>query len=136
MAFRRQILLLTLALGIISIPTTAEVAYQTAAVRASGPRTGIGPGRKTGSYRIELRQAAASAPRDSEILTTLGTVLAMQYKMEESTQVFRTALKISPTGAPALSSKFSHSFSFVLHFCLTGPLSEVVKRFNNSAGGT
>jgi tetratricopeptide (TPR) repeat protein len=48
------------------------------------------------SAEAELRQATALAPANPEMLTTLGTVLAMQKKLEESSQVFRRALQISP----------------------------------------
>ena len=44
----------------------------------------------------ELRQAAQLAPADPEILAAWGTVLAMQNKLEESSQVFQTTLALSP----------------------------------------
>jgi tetratricopeptide (TPR) repeat protein len=44
----------------------------------------------------ELRQAAQLAPADPEILASWGTVLAMQNKLEESSQVFKRTLTVSP----------------------------------------
>ncbi|HEY7096438.1 MAG TPA: tetratricopeptide repeat protein [Terriglobales bacterium] len=45
---------------------------------------------------IELRQAAKLAPDDPDILGELGTVLAMEKKLEESSSVLERALKIKP----------------------------------------
>jgi tetratricopeptide (TPR) repeat protein len=42
----------------------------------------------------ELRQAEALDPTDSEVLAGLGTVLAQEHKLEESTDLFRRALRI------------------------------------------
>jgi Flp pilus assembly protein TadD len=44
----------------------------------------------------ELRQAARLAPNDSEVLGSLGTVLAMEKKLEESTPILQRAVKLSP----------------------------------------
>jgi Tfp pilus assembly protein PilF len=44
----------------------------------------------------ELRQAAELAPANPEVLADLGTVLAQQNKLGESTQLFRRVLQISP----------------------------------------
>ena len=49
----------------------------------------------------ELRSAARLAPGDASYLTSLGTVLAMQRKFDESTSVFTQALKIRPSDATA-----------------------------------
>ena len=43
----------------------------------------------------ELRQAVELAPSDVEVLATLGTVLAQEQKLEESTELFRRALRIN-----------------------------------------
>jgi tetratricopeptide (TPR) repeat protein len=45
---------------------------------------------------LELRTASELAPNDASILGNLGTVLAMERKFEESTAIFRQALKIDP----------------------------------------
>jgi tetratricopeptide (TPR) repeat protein len=45
----------------------------------------------------ELRQAAELDPANVEALAGLGTVLAMQKKLGESTEIFRRALRLSPT---------------------------------------
>src|SRR3954471_8492447 len=42
----------------------------------------------------ELRQATKLAPGNPEVWKTLGTVLAMQKKLGESSEAFRKALKI------------------------------------------
>jgi Flp pilus assembly protein TadD len=44
----------------------------------------------------ELRRAVLLDPTNAEFLRTLGTVLAMDKKLEESSRVFREALKIAP----------------------------------------
>ncbi|PYT22959.1 MAG: hypothetical protein DMG58_29020, partial [Acidobacteria bacterium] len=44
----------------------------------------------------ELRQAAESAPNDAEILGTLGSILAMSGKLEESTGWLEKALARDP----------------------------------------
>jgi len=44
----------------------------------------------------ELRVAATIAPSNPEVLSTLATVLAMQSKLGESTEIFRKVLQISP----------------------------------------
>src|SRR6185312_10700741 len=49
-----------------------------------------------GGAETELRQATKLAPESSEAWSTLGTVLAMQKKLGESTEAFRKALKIDP----------------------------------------
>jgi len=49
----------------------------------------------------ELRKAVALAPRNAEFLQELGTVLAMEKKMEESTSFFERALKIDPQALAA-----------------------------------
>src|SRR4051812_45383687 len=46
---------------------------------------------------LELRQAAELAPSNSEILGSLGTVLAIEKKLEESNTVLGRALKLKPT---------------------------------------
>jgi tetratricopeptide (TPR) repeat protein len=43
----------------------------------------------------ELRQAVKLAPADPQVLATLGTILAMQQKMGESTEVFKKALQLN-----------------------------------------
>jgi tetratricopeptide (TPR) repeat protein len=49
----------------------------------------------------ELRAAAALAPENPEFLTSLATVLAMEKKLEDSTTVFRRALKLDPQNLTA-----------------------------------
>jgi len=44
----------------------------------------------------ELRKAVVLAPKNAEFLSTLGTVLAMDKKLEESTTTFRQALQLTP----------------------------------------
>src|SRR5256885_688957 len=44
----------------------------------------------------ELRRAVMLAPKNPEFLSTLGTVLAMDKKLEESTAAFRKALQFAP----------------------------------------
>ena len=44
----------------------------------------------------ELRRAVMLAPANAEFLSTLGTVLAMDKKLEESTTAFRKALQLAP----------------------------------------
>ena len=44
----------------------------------------------------ELRRAVMLAPTNAEFLSTLGTVLAMDKKFEESTTTFRKALQLAP----------------------------------------
>jgi len=48
------------------------------------------------SAEAELRQAVKLAPADPEVLSTLGTVLALQKKLEESSGIFRKALQLRP----------------------------------------
>ena len=45
----------------------------------------------------ELRIAVALEPNNPEFLSNLGTVLAMGKNLEESTKVFKRALKLDPT---------------------------------------
>jgi tetratricopeptide (TPR) repeat protein len=49
----------------------------------------------------ELRQAAKLTPSNEEVLATLGTVLALEKKLEESSKIFRKALQISPSDLTA-----------------------------------
>jgi cellulose synthase operon protein C len=51
---------------------------------------------KVDSAEAELRQAAELDPSDPAVLAALGTVLAQEQKLEESTAFFRRALRISP----------------------------------------
>ncbi len=44
----------------------------------------------------ELRQAVKLGPRNPEFLSALGTLLAMDKKLEESSTVFRKALQLAP----------------------------------------
>src|SRR6516164_833635 len=44
----------------------------------------------------ELRRAVELAPQDPSYLTHLGTILAMERKLEESTECFAKALKADP----------------------------------------
>jgi Flp pilus assembly protein TadD len=44
----------------------------------------------------ELRRAVMLAPTNAEFLSTLGTVLAMDKKLEESSAAFRKALQLAP----------------------------------------
>jgi tetratricopeptide (TPR) repeat protein len=44
----------------------------------------------------ELRRAVMLAPTNAQFLSTLGTVLAMDKKLEESTHAFRKALQFAP----------------------------------------
>jgi Flp pilus assembly protein TadD len=48
------------------------------------------------SAEAELRQAVTLEPRNPEFLSTLGTLLAIDHKLEESTAVFRKALQLAP----------------------------------------
>jgi len=48
------------------------------------------------SAEAELRQAVTLEPRNPEFLSTLGTLLAIDHKLEESTTVFRKALQLVP----------------------------------------
>jgi tetratricopeptide (TPR) repeat protein len=45
----------------------------------------------------ELKQATKLAPGNSEAWAALGTVLALQHKLPESTEAFRKAVKLDPT---------------------------------------
>src|SRR2546422_3097378 len=47
----------------------------------------------------ELRQAVDLEPRNPEFLSALGTLLAMDKKLEESTTIFRRALQIAPNNS-------------------------------------
>ena len=49
------------------------------------------------SAESELRQAVKLEPNNPEFLSTLGTLLAMQRKLDESTTVFRKAVQLAPT---------------------------------------
>jgi len=49
----------------------------------------------------ELRRAVELAPNDSAYLTDLGTILATEKKLEESTECFTKALKIDPADLTA-----------------------------------
>ena len=44
----------------------------------------------------ELRQAVELDPKNAEFLSTLGTLLAMEKKLDESSTVFRKALQLAP----------------------------------------
>jgi tetratricopeptide (TPR) repeat protein len=46
--------------------------------------------------KAELRKAEQLAPGDAHILADLGTVLARESKLEDSTRVFERALKLDP----------------------------------------
>ncbi len=48
------------------------------------------------SAEAELRQAVTLEPRNPEFLSTLGTLLAIDHKLEESTTIFRKALQLAP----------------------------------------
>jgi Flp pilus assembly protein TadD len=48
---------------------------------------------------VELRSAVGLAPGKASYLASLGTVLAIQRKFEESTIVFKQALKTVPSDA-------------------------------------
>ena len=48
------------------------------------------------SAEKELRNASELAPNDAEILSSFGTVLAMQKKFDESTVILQRAVKLSP----------------------------------------
>ena len=48
------------------------------------------------SAESELRQAVKLEPANPEFLSTLGTLLAMQKKLDESTTVFRKTVQLSP----------------------------------------
>jgi tetratricopeptide (TPR) repeat protein len=45
---------------------------------------------------IQLKHAVELAPNDPGFLASLGTVLAMEKKLEESTQIFEQGLKLAP----------------------------------------
>jgi tetratricopeptide (TPR) repeat protein len=45
---------------------------------------------------VELKRAVQLAPHDPSFLASLGTVLAMEKKLEESTQIFQHALQLAP----------------------------------------
>jgi Tfp pilus assembly protein PilF len=49
-----------------------------------------------GKAEVELRQAAKLAPTNPDVLAGLGTVLAQQGKLAESTEIFRRVLQIRP----------------------------------------
>jgi tetratricopeptide (TPR) repeat protein len=49
-----------------------------------------------GKAEFELRQAAKLAPANPDVLAGLGTVLAQQGKLAESTEIFRRVLQIHP----------------------------------------
>ena len=49
----------------------------------------------------ELRQAAKSAPKNPEVWSTLGTVLAMQQKLGESNEALRQAVKLDSSNLMA-----------------------------------
>ena len=49
----------------------------------------------------ELRTAAALAPNNPEFLSNLATVLAIDKNLEESTKIFKRALKLDPTNLTA-----------------------------------
>jgi len=54
---------------------------------------------QTGNLRLaeeELRKAVAMAPAKAVFLSNLGTILAMESKLEESTAFFQHALKLDP----------------------------------------
>src|SRR5438309_6731728 len=45
---------------------------------------------------IELRRAVQLAPDDASFLSNLGTILAMERKLQDSTGFFERALKVDP----------------------------------------
>jgi len=49
----------------------------------------------------ELRQAAKSTPANPEVWSALGTVLAMQHKLAESTEAFGKVVKLDPSNLTA-----------------------------------
>src|ERR1700704_48159 len=54
---------------------------------------------QTGGLQLaekELRKAVAMAPARAVFLSNLGTILAMENKLEESTAFFQNALKLDP----------------------------------------
>jgi tetratricopeptide (TPR) repeat protein len=78
------------------------VAMQTFAQKPDSAETHLDRGldfahaSKLSEAETELQLAAKMAPGNSEVWSTLGTVLAMQKKLGESTQAFRKSLKITP----------------------------------------
>jgi tetratricopeptide (TPR) repeat protein len=56
---------------------------------------------KLDQAETELREAATISPSNPEVLSSLATVLAMQSKLGESTEVFRKVLQLSPTDVTA-----------------------------------
>ena len=54
---------------------------------------------QTGNLQLaeeELRKAVAMAPANAVFLSNLGTILAMEHKLEESTTFFQNALNLNP----------------------------------------
>jgi tetratricopeptide (TPR) repeat protein len=81
----------------VSAYATAFVANQSDEAAAHAER-GLEFARagKLEEAEAELRQAAELEPANAEVLSSLGTILAMQKKLGESTEVFKRALQISP----------------------------------------
>jgi Flp pilus assembly protein TadD len=92
MALRRPFLLVAVSLTCFS---SVAFAYQRSAAQ-SHLEHGFSLARSGNleAAESELRQAATLSPKDAQVLTSLGTVLAMRHKLEESSEIYRSALKI------------------------------------------
>jgi tetratricopeptide (TPR) repeat protein len=91
-----QALALALLLGLCATPAAPlQSGAQEAGERANRGLELAQRGDLVGAER-ELRQAAKLTPNNPEILGSLGTILAMQKKLEASASVFKQTLKLRP----------------------------------------
>ena len=79
---------------------TSAAAQETAQQHAERGLSMAQAGNLSGA-EVELRRAAQMDPHDAHILGNLGTVLAMEGKLEDSTQFLKEAVKLDP-GATVL----------------------------------
>ena len=103
MSFRRQFLVLHCCFFAFTAANPNAVTFFPAPQAESHAERGINLARagKLEQAEAELRQAATLSPSDPEVLSSLATVLAMQQKLGESTEVFRKVLRINPTDVTA-----------------------------------
>ena len=86
-----------LSIGFCCIRMLADVSQEAATPKQHTERgTAFAQKGDLKSAELELRQALELAPHDPVALSTLGAILGMQHKLEESNVYLDQALKINP----------------------------------------
>jgi O-antigen biosynthesis protein len=92
---------LILATALLNTPALYAVADQNIAAAHSDKGLQLAHAGDLAGAESELRTAVALAPNNPEFLSSLATVLAIDKKLEESTSVFKKALKLDPANLTA-----------------------------------